>query len=188
MYNIKADNFSYFKIHRKAIWNFSLRVWESWMNHKWIQKWFFEIAGMVYLQDVQLDVCISSLLFFKKYIFLFEMKLEVLCPFSCCYILYYKWLLSFSNQHTSVAEKLWLPGRKKKKSWTSKQSRLSPIACLPRQWRSNSSKAAGISQDFFPLHLPLHPSLWEIPRHSLKQQVCPHDALLTRFFSWWDYL
>lgn len=88
--------------------------------------------------------------FFKKqYIFLFEMKLEVICPFSCCYMLYYKWLLSFSNQHTSVAEKLWLPGRKKKKSWTSKQSRLSPIACLPFHWRSNSSKAAGIPQDFF---------------------------------------
>lgn len=112
------------------------------------------------------------------------MKLEVLCSFSCCYIFYCKWLLSFSNEHTSVAEKLWLPGRKKKKSWTSKQSRLSPIACLPRQWRSNSSKAAG----FFPLHLPLHPSFWEIPRHSLNQQLCPHDALFNTFFSWWDYL
>ena len=69
----------------------------------------FELASMVYLQDVQLDVCvyIYSLLFkIYIYFFLFKMKLEVLCPFSRCYILYYKWLLSFSNQHTSVAEKL----------------------------------------------------------------------------------
>lgn len=35
---------------------------------------------------------------------------------------------------------------------------------------------------FFALHLPLHPSLWEIPRHSSNQQLCPHDALLTPFF------
>lgn len=68
----------------------------------------FEIASMVYLQDVQLDVCVCIYSFlFKIYIYiLFKMKLEVLCPFSCCYILYYKWLLSFSSQHTSVAEKL----------------------------------------------------------------------------------
>lgn len=74
------------------------------MNSKTI----FEIASMVYLQDVLLDVCVCIYSFlFKIYIFfLFKKKLEILCPFSRCYILYYKWLLSFSNQHTSVAEKL----------------------------------------------------------------------------------
>lgn len=141
---------------------------------------FFLIASMVYLQDVQLDVWFEFVLFFKKkvYFLIWNETGSFLFFFMLLYF-YCKWLLSFSNEHTSVAEKLWLPGRKKKKSWTSKQSRLSPIACLPRQWRADSSKAAG----FFPLHLPLHPSFWEIPRHSLNQQLCPPDALLARFLA-----
>lgn len=72
------------------------------------------------------------------------MKLEVLCPFSYCYILYYKWLLSFSNQHTSVAETLWLPGRKKKKIMNI-QAKQTESYCMKIQLL----KAAGISQDFF---------------------------------------
>lgn len=155
MYNIKSDNYYYFKIHIKAIWIFSLRIWESWVNHRWIQVLFFEIPSMVYLQDFQLDVCVLSSLFFKKvYFLIWNETRSFMSFFMLLYFFYYKWLLSFSNEHTSVAEKLWLPGRKKNKSWTSKQSRMSPIACLPHQWRSNSSKAAAISQDF--LHFICH--------------------------------
>lgn len=128
-------------------------------------------------------MCFEFVLFFKGYIFLFEMKLEVLCPFSCCYIFYYKWLLSFSNEHTSVAEKLWLPGRKKKKIMNiqAKQTESYCMSSLPV--KIQLLKGCWNLPRFFPLHLPLHPSLWEIPRHSSSQQLCPHDAFLTCFFS-----
>lgn len=103
-------------------------------NHRWIQILFLKLLVWYIFKMFTRYVCVylQFALFLNIYIFLFKMKLEVLCPFSRCYILYYKWLfkLLFLSTYFCGWETGCQVGRRKTHEHPSK-SRLSPIACPP---------------------------------------------------------